>query len=101
MHFELGAPSARLILKILAAGGARKVLKVLTHFWASRGARGPRGAFSAAFLTVDRRIVLMHCMEKVLRDVRTLVGDFGTLLGPKLAVKSAYGTGPRWDRFRQ
>ena len=21
----------------------------------------------------------MHCMEKVLRDVRTLVGDFGTL----------------------
>ena len=38
----------------------------------------------------------MHCMEKVLRDVRTLVGDFGTLLRPKLAVKSAYEVGPFW-----
>ena len=95
MHFELGAPDFEDFGRWRRAQGFEgfdPFLGLARRTWAAR-------AFSAAFLTVDRRIVLMHCMEKVLRDVRTLVGDFGTLLGPKLAVKSAYGTGPRWDRF--
>ena len=49
---------------------------------------------------MDRRIVLMHCMEKVLRDVRTLVGDFGTLPGAEVSgekrVRDGSEVGPFW-----
>ena len=42
----------------------------------------------------------MHCMEKVLRDVRTLVGDFGTLPGAEISgekrVRDGSEVGPFW-----